>query len=135
MWPRTEANVEYESVMTLIKLVTEPGVVANLLDVLRDAGLEHDQRHLTADSKRRTAHTASSSPSMPRLGRNLSATRWWKWPNMATGAKTIAVYPRREQPNPPVNSWMLPQGGVRLDSSASTSDWQTAQNARRELLW
>ena len=37
--PRAEANVEYESVLTLIPLVTGPGVLANLLDVFRDAGL------------------------------------------------------------------------------------------------
>ena len=31
--------MEYESVLTLIPLVTGPGVLANLLDVFRDAGL------------------------------------------------------------------------------------------------
>ena len=50
-------------------------------------------------------------------------------------AKTLAVYPRRERPNPPVTSWMLPQGGVRLDDSHLPNDWQNDETVRRELMW
>ena len=37
--PKTQDDVDYESVLTLIPLVTGPGVLADLLDVFRDAGL------------------------------------------------------------------------------------------------
>lgn len=37
--PRSEPQTEFESVIAFIPLVTGPGVLANLLDVLRDAQL------------------------------------------------------------------------------------------------
>jgi chorismate mutase/prephenate dehydratase len=45
-----------------------------------------------------------------------------------TWIKTLAVYARRERPNPPVTSWMLPQGGV------SSNDF-SQDEIRKELLW
>ena len=50
-------------------------------------------------------------------------------------AKTLAVYPRRERPNPPVTSWMLPQGGVRLDEQHLPDDWQNSETVGKELMW
>lgn len=125
---------EFETVITFIPLATGPGVVANLLDVLRDCGLNMTSlisRPIKGhDGTYSFIITLDAAPWEPRFRRMLvEVAEHGDW------AKTIAVYPRRERPNPPVNSWMLPEGGVRLDSSASTSDWQTAQNARRELLW
>ena len=32
--------------------------------------------------------------------------------------KTLAVYPRRERPNPPIYAWSLPNGGVRREPAA-----------------
>ena len=50
--------------------------------------------------------------------------------------KTLAVYPRRERPNPPVDAWMLPEGGVHVDEGTldvAASD--RADELDRELLW
>ena len=49
-------------------------------------------------------------------------------------AKTLAVYPRRERPNPPVDAWMLPEGGVHITNRAPEG-WQYTEEARKELLW
>ncbi|MDN6485745.1 MAG: hypothetical protein L0K08_06750, partial [Bifidobacterium mongoliense] len=61
--------------------------------------------------------------------------------------KTLAVYPRREQPAPPVDAWMLPSGGVRGDATSrgtpadageETNEESAARRERaagRELLW
>lgn len=132
--PRSEANLEYESVLTLIPLVTGPGVLANLLDVFRDAGLN-----------------MTSFISRPIKGRTgtysfivtLDAAPWEECFHEALveiaehgdWAKTLAVYPRRERPNPPVTSWMLPQGGVRLDERHLPDDWQHDETIGRELMW
>ena len=110
--------------MTLIPLVTGPGVLANLLDVFRDAGLN-----------------MTSFISRPIKGRTgtysfivtLDAAPWEE--RFRDALVEIAVYPRRERPNPPVTSWMLPQGGVRLDDSHLPDDWQNDETVRRELMW
>ena len=53
----------------------------------------------------------------------------------------LRVHPQKketvgvERPNPPVTSWMLPQGGVRLDDSHLPDDWQNDETVRRELMW
>ena len=49
--------------------------------------------------------------------------------------KTLAVYPRRERPNPPVDAWMLPNGGVHFDASGMPANWQDDGTVRKELLW
>ena len=51
------------------------------------------------------------------------------------GAKPLAVFPRGDRPSPPVASWMLPQGGVRLDDRHLPEDWQNDGMVRRELMW
>ena len=48
--------------------------------------------------------------------------------------KTLAVYPRRERPNPPIYAWSLPNGGVRREPAAPGT-WTEGDTARRELLW
>ena len=132
--PRSEANVEYESVVTLIPLVTGPGVLADLLDVFRDAGLNMTS-FISRPIKGRTGTysfiaTFDAAPWERRFHDAIvDIAERGDW------IKTLAVYPRRERPNPPVDSWMLPEGGVRLDSTNPESDWQTERNARRELLW
>ena len=132
--PRAEANVEYESVLTLIPLVTGPGVLANLLDVFRDAGLNMTS-FISRPIKGRTGTysfivTLDAAPWEERFRDALvEIAEHGDW------AKTLAVYPRRERPNPPVTSWMLPQGGVRLDDSHLPDDWQNDETVRRELMW
>lgn len=125
---------EFETVITFIPLATGPGVVANLLDVLRDCGLNMTSlisRPIKGhDGTYSFIITLDAAPWEPRFRDMLvEVAEHGDW------AKTIAVYPRRERPNPPVDSWMLPAGGIRLDSSKLESDWQSEQRARRELLW
>ena len=132
--PRSEANMEYESVLTLIPLVTGPGVLANLLDVFRDDGLNMTS-FISRPIKGRTGTysfivTLDAAPWEQRFTDALvEIAEHGDW------AKTLAVYPRRERPNPPVDSWMLPQGGVRLDSGHLPEDWQNSEIVRRELMW
>ena len=123
-----------ESVLTLIPLVTGPGVLANLLDVFRDAGLNMTS-FISRPIKGRTGTysfivTLDAAPWEERFRDALvEIAEHGDW------AKTLAVYPRRERPNPPVTSWMLPQGGVRLDDSHLPDDWQNDETVRRELMW
>lgn len=118
---------EYETIVTFIPLVTGSGVLANLLDVIRDAGLN-----------------MTSFISRPIKGRDgtysfiatLDAAPWEskfkavikEIVEHGDWVKTLAIYPRRERPNPPVDAWMLPQGGVHGTLSDDDA-------ARRELLW
>ena len=118
--------------MTLIPLVTGPGVLANLLDVFRDAGLNMTS-FISRPIKGRTGTysfivTLDAAP----FGRNVSATRLWKSQNMATGPKTLAVYPSQGTPQPARHPhWMLPQGGVRLDDSHLPDDLAERRNRQK----
>jgi len=125
---------EFETIITFIPLATGPGVVADLLDVVRDCGLNMTSlisRPIKGhDGTYSFIVTLDAAPWEPRFRSMLvEVAEHGDW------TKTIAVYPRRERPNPPGDSWMLPEGGVRLDSTNPESDWQTERNARRELLW
>ncbi|KAB8289153.1 chorismate mutase [Bifidobacterium ramosum] len=130
-------TAEFESVVAFIPLYTGPGVLANLLDVLRDAGLN-----------------MTSFISRPIKGRDgtysfiatMDAAPWQEhFRSVLTEVaehgdwvKTLAVYPRRERPSPPVYAWSLPNGGVRLDSGNVTGTdnaWQDDDATRKELLW
>lgn len=132
--PRSQADMEYESVLTLIPLVTGPGVLANLLDVFRDAGLNMTS-FISRPIKGRTGTysfiaTLDAAPWEQRFhGALVEIAEHGDW------AKTLAVYPRRERPNPPVTSWMLPQGGVRLDEQHLPDDWQNSETVGKELMW
>lgn len=131
---RAESDIEYESVLALIPLATGPGVLANLLDVIRDAGLNMTS-FISRPIKGRTGTysfiaTLDAAPWERRFRDALvEIAEHGDW------AKTLAVYPRRERPNPPVTSWMLPQGGVRLDDRHLPDHWQNSETAGRELMW
>ena len=124
---------DFETIITFIPLVTGPGVLADLLDVLRDAGLNMT----SLISRPIKGHDGTYS-----FIATLDATPWE--PIFRTAleeiaghgdwAKTMAVYTRRERPNPPVDAWMLPEGGVHITNRASEG-WQYAEGARKELLW
>jgi chorismate mutase / prephenate dehydratase len=132
--PKSQADVDYESVLTLIPLVTGPGVLADLLDVFRDAGLNMTSfisRPIKGhDGTYSFIATFDAAPWEQRFHDALvEIAEHGDW------AKTLAVYPRRERPSPPVTSWMLPQGGVRLDDRHLPEDWQNDGTVRRELMW
>ena len=138
------AHGEFETILTLIPLVTGPGVLADVLDVLRDAGLNMTSfisRPIKGtDGTYSFIATLDAAPWEPRFRAVLKEiAEHGDW------LKTLAVYPRRERPNPPVETWRLPDGGVRLEASpgagetgdgaAPAADWDAGHDVRRELLW
>jgi chorismate mutase/prephenate dehydratase len=161
---RVQGVAEFESIIAFIPLSTGPGVLANLLDVLRDAGLNmtsfisrpikgHDGTYIFIA----TIDAAPWQDSLREVLAEVVSHGDW--------VKTLAVYPRRERPNPPVDAWMLPTGGVHVATgtmsadampgdgvqgesaetthevaaqtrrTAHTDDWQHTAATRRELLW
>lgn len=125
-----EHTDEYESIIAFIPLVTGAGVLANLLDVLRDGGLNMTSfmsRPIKGhDGTYSFIATIDAAPWQVNCRRVLDEIlEHGDW------VKTLAVYPRRERANPPVTEWMLPAGGVHL--SSAPNDWRS--NARREMLW
>ena len=125
---------DFETIITFIPLVTGPGVLADLLDVLRDAGLNMTSfisRPIKGnDGTYSFIATLDASPREPKFHAVLEEiAEHGDW------AKTLAVYPRRERPSPPVDAWMLPEGGVHVDAEHPSEGWQHTEEARRELLW
>lgn len=118
---------EYETVIAFVPLSTGPGVLADLLDVLRDAGLNMTG-FISRPIKGRAGTysfiaTVDAAPWQSGFRDVLErVTSHGDW------VKTLAVYPRRERPHPPVDAWMLPRGGVRGGQI-------DGKNVRRELLW
>lgn len=133
---RARANgvTEFESIVAFIPLSTGPGVLANLLDVLRDAGLNMTSfisRPIKGhDGTYSFIATFDAAPWQPHFRAALDeVAEHGDW------VKTLAVYPRRERPNPPVDAWMLPAGGVHLNAAALPDRWRDDDTVRRELLW
>ena len=126
---------EFETIITFIPLSTGPGVLANLLDVVRDAGLNMTsfisrpiKGHDGTYSFIATLDAAPWQPGSRGVLEEIVDHGDW--------VKTLAVYPRRERPNPPVDAWMLPEGGVHVDEGTldvAASD--RADELDRELLW
>ncbi|PJM72617.1 chorismate mutase [Bifidobacterium primatium] len=123
---------DFESIVAFILLNTGPGVLANLLDILRYAGLNMTSfisRPIKGnDGTYSFIATFDAAPWQPQfkaaLGQVLAHGDW---------VKTLAVYPRRERPSPPVSAWMLPQGGIHLDDT--TTGRNNGPETDRELLW
>lgn len=120
---------EFETIIIFVPLSTGPGVLANLLDVLRDAGLNMTSfisRPIKGhDGTYSFIATIDAAPWQPRFRAVLDEiAEHGDW------IKTLAVYPRRERPNPPVDAWMLPHGGIRV-----TEADPEPVDAGRELLW
>jgi chorismate mutase/prephenate dehydratase len=126
--------VEFETIVTFIPLATGPGVLADLLDLLRDAGLNMTsfisrpiKGHDGTYSFIATFDAAPWESRFHTVLAHIAAHGDW--------VKTLAVYPRRERPNPPVDAWMLPEGGVHVDAATLPDGWQGSESSRRELLW
>ena len=131
---RDRADGDYETIIAFIPLSTGPGVLADLLDVLRDAGLNMTSfisRPIKGhDGTYSFIATIDAAPWQPRCRAMLDeVAEHGDW------VRTLAVYPRRERPNPPVDAWMLPRGGVRLDPASPGRDWQDGPAVGRELMW
>ncbi|MBT1172169.1 chorismate mutase [Bifidobacterium sp. MA2] len=131
---RDAGTGEFETIITLIPLVTGPGVLANMLDVMRDAGLNMTSfmsRPIKGtDGTYSFIDTLDAAPWEPRFRdvlETLAIHGIW--------LKTLAVYPRRDRPSPPVDAWRLPEGGIHLDAMRIERDWEHADTVGRELLW
>ena len=132
---RTDGVDEFETIVTFIPLSTGPGVVANLLDVVRDAGLNMTSfisRPIKGhDGTYSFIVTLDAAPWQPRFRAVLEQIV-----DHGDWVKTLAVYPRRERPNPPVDAWMLPQGGAHVgEGTLHAADTDRMDAMRRELLW
>lgn len=147
---RTTAR-EFETIVAFIPLSTGPGVLANLLDVLRDQGLNMTSfisRPIKGhDGTYSFVATIDAAPWQPALRTALrTVIKSGSW------VKTLAVYERREHPSPPVDAWMLPVGGVHdaagsphrghgpntgPDNTDRAADGSAVDEAmtREELLW
>ena len=126
---------EFETIITFIPLSTGPGVLANLLDVVRDAGLNMTSfisRPIKGhDGTYSFIVTLDAAPWQPRFRAVLEEIV-----DHGDWVKTLAVYPRRERPNPPVDAWMLPEGGVHVEEGAlHAAGVEQANKLERELLW
>ncbi|MFR1605762.1 MAG: hypothetical protein ACLSUZ_04785 [Bifidobacterium pseudocatenulatum] len=131
--PRSQADMEYESVLTLIPLVTGPGVLANLLDVFRDAGLNMTS-FISRPIKGRTGTSVLSRRSMRRHGSNASMARWSKSPNTVTGPNSGRI-PTKRTPQSSSHLMDAAAGGVRLDEQHLPDDWQNSETVGKELMW
>ncbi|GGI12600.1 chorismate mutase [Galliscardovia ingluviei] len=127
----------WESIVACAPLSTGPGVLANLLDTIRDAGL-----NMTSFMSRPIKGNAGTYSFII----TMDAAPWeHSCKAVLQGmiehgdwVKTLAVYPRGERPNPPVDAWMLPEGGVC--SNPSQEGQQPQQQGvehivQRALLW
>lgn len=108
---RQNKVVDFETIIAVIPLSTGPGVIAKLLDSVRDEGLNMTslmsrpiKGHAGTYSFIITLDAAPWQANFSHLLHQIVAEGDW--------AKTLAVYPRGEHPNPPVDTWMLPQGGI-----------------------
>lgn len=106
-----DTSHDFESIVAFIPLSTGPGVLAGVLDILRDAGLNMTSfisRPIKGhDGTYSFIATIDAAPWQPHLAKVLeSIIQKGDW------VKTLAVYARRERPNPPVTEWMLPAGGA-----------------------
>ena len=140
----------FETIVAMVPLSTGAGVLANLLDVLRDAGLNMTSfisRPIKGhDGTYSFVATIDAAPWQPKLRRALETMiRRGDW------IKTLAVYPRGETPDPPVDTWMLPAGGVHISNQSSVGQPRVRSDnrdggpchegrscedmMRRELLW
>lgn len=124
----------FESIVACIPLSTGPGVLANLLDTFRDARLNMTSfisRPIKGhDGTYSFIATVDAAPWQERFHGALdSVVGHGDW------VKTLAVYPRRERPNPPVDDWMLPDGGIHVVPGTGNRDWRRGSAVGRELLW
>lgn len=113
--PRSQADMEYESVLTLIPLVTGPGVLANLLDVFRDAGLNMTS-FISRPIKGRTGTYSFIATLDAAPWEQRSMARWSKSPNTVTGPK---LWPYTHEENAPI--LQSPHGCCRREAYGLTN--------------
>lgn len=122
---REEGIYQFETVLAFVPLSTGPGVLANALDIMRDAGLNMTSfisRPIKGhDGTYSFIATFDAAPWQPRFVRALTSLL-----ERGDWVRSLAVYERPERVSPPVETWMLPTGGVRSAEDTAVG---------RELLW
>lgn len=115
----------FETVLAFVPLSTGPGVLANALDIMRDSGLNMTSfisRPIKGhDGTYSFIATFDAAPWQKRFVAAVTTLL-----ERGDWVRSLAVYERPEHVSPPVETWMLPTGGVR-DARAP--------QANRELLW
>ena len=119
---------EFESIIAFIPLHTGSGVLADLLDRFRDAGLNMTSfmsRPIKGnDGTYSFIATIDAAPWEPALGGVMQDLL-----DLGDWIKTLAVYPRMERPDPPIPDWMLPRAGAWRERNLDKS------GVDKELLW
>ena len=124
----------FSSIIAFIPRCTGAGVLANLLDVVRDHGLN-----------------MTSFMSRPIKGQDglysfIATVDSAPWDSMCKDmiqevvehgdwVRVLAVYPSNKRNNPVMNDWMLPNGGVCVEPSVDALRNLNVMQAERELLW
>lgn len=141
-----ECYSSFSSIIAFIPRCTGAGVLANLLDVVRDHGL-----NMTSFMSR----PIKGQDGLYSFIATVDAAPWdstckamiQEVVEHGDWVRVLAVYPSNNRNNPIMNDWMLPNGGVCIDSAgeASVEDSGDASvdalrtlnvmHAERELLW
>lgn len=128
----------FSSIIAFIPRCTGAGVLANLLDVVRDHGLNMTS-FMSRPIKGRgglysfiaTVDAAPWDSTCKAMIQEVVEHGDW--------VRVLAVYPSDNRDNPVMNDWMLPNGGVCIDAPGDALvDALSALNtmrAERELLW
>ena len=124
----------FSSIIAFIPRCTGAGVLANLLDVVRDHGL-----NMTSFMSRPIKGqgglysfiaTVDSAP-----WDSMCKTMIQEVVEHGDWVRALAVYPSSKHNNPVMNDWMLPNGGVCVEPSVDALRNLNVTRAERELLW
>lgn len=136
-----EIYSSFSSIIAFIPRFTGAGVLANLLDVVRDHGL-----NMTSFMSR----PIKGQDGLYSFIATVDAAPWdstckamiQEVVEHGDWVRVLAVYPSNNRNNPVMNDWMLPNGGVCIDTavgassaSAGASSALNVMRAERELLW
>ncbi|WP_427898006.1 prephenate dehydratase [Gardnerella pickettii] len=141
-----ESYSSFSSIIAFIPRSTGAGVLANLLDVVRDHGLNMTSfmsRPIKGqDGLYSFIATVDSAPWDSTCKAMIQeVVKHGDW------VRVLAVYPSNNRNNPIMNDWMLPNGGVCIDASVEASGDASGDasvealrtlnvmHAERELLW
>ncbi|MFP1715808.1 prephenate dehydratase domain-containing protein [Gardnerella leopoldii] len=124
----------FSSIIAFIPRSTGAGVLANLLDVVRDHGL-----NMTSFMSR----PIKGQDGLYSFIATVDAAPWdstckamiQEVVEHGDWVRVLAVYSSDKRKNPVMNDWMLPHGGVCVEPSVDALRNLNVMRAERELLW
>ena len=124
----------FSSIIAFIPRCTGAGVLANLLDVVRDHGL-----NMTSFMSR----PIKGQGGLYSFIATVDAAPWdstckdmiQEVVEHGDWVRALAVYPSDKRNNPVMNDWMLPNGGVCVEPSVDALRNLNVLRVERELLW